>query len=173
MRLSETELISLLAKHDREILRYIMVFLPVRVDAEEVLQRTAVTLWQKLNEFDTTRAFLPWALHRAYYEVLNFRKEKARSKLVFSEDVIHLLASEHSEQEAYLGEMKEALQICLQKVQPADRQLLQYRYAYPQSIADLASQTGKTAKSLYRRLDRLRDLLAKCVHERLASADLG
>lgn len=165
--LNDRDFVRLLATHNLAILHYIMMFLPQRVDAEEVLQRTAVVLWEKLREYDTQREFLPWALHRAYYEVLNFRKEAARSKLVFSEEVIALLASDRQEQQCYLQEMKEALDVCLEKVQPSDLQLLQCRYANTQSLAELASEFGKTAKSLYRRLDRVRAQLAECVRHRL------
>ncbi len=166
-KLTARELVRLLAKHDRAILRYIMTFLPARLDAEEVLQRTSVVLWEKLDEYDAEREFLPWALHRAYYEVLNFRKELARSKLVFSEEVIALLAEERKDQTAYLAEMKEALRECLTKVPPSDLRLLQCRYADSQTISDLAREFGRTTKSLYRRLDRVRAMLAGCVRRGL------
>ncbi len=146
--LSDRDFVRLLATHNQAILRYVMMFLPHSVDAEEVVQRTAVVLWEKLQEYDTRREFLPWALHRAYYEVLNFRKEAARSKLIFSEEAIALLASDRQEQQSYLQEMKVALSICMEKVQPSDLQLLHCRYANTQSLAELAIEFGKTAKSL-------------------------
>lgn len=168
--LSDLNLVKLLAKHDREIMRYIMMFLPSQVDAEEVMQRTAVKLWEKSADFDVTREFLPWALHRAYYEVLNYRKELARSKLVFSEEVMHLVAKEVGEQDSYLVEMKNALGQCLRKMNASDIELLQFRYSQSTSIADLASKSGRTAKSLYRRLDRIREIVAKCVSRQLDSS---
>jgi RNA polymerase sigma-70 factor (ECF subfamily) len=47
-------------------------------------------------------------------------------------------------------------------------ELLRRRYAAPETIAGLAVESGATAKSLYRRLDRLRERLADCVTRRLA-----
>ena len=169
--LTDLELVKLLAQHDRQILRYIMMFLPRHGDAEEVLQRTAVILWEKSNEFDRTREFLPWALHRAYYEVLNFRKEIARSKLVFTEDLMHLLDRERLEQRGYLEEMKEALRQCLARISPEDLQIIHSRYSDANSIHELSEQIGKTAKSLYRRLDRVRNLLSQCVQNQLNALD--
>lgn len=171
--LDDLELVKLLAKYDRQILRYIMMFLPRHGDAEEVLQRTAVVLWEKSKEFDRQREFLPWALHRAYYEVLNFRKEAARSKLVFSEELMQLLDDERREQQSYLDEMKEALQHCLSKVSETDLKILQFRYAEAKSISELSEEVGRTAKSLYRRLDRIRELLSNCVQQRLNTLDLN
>ena len=170
-RLEGKELVKLLARHDRDILRYIQVFLPDRTDAEEVLQRTAVALWEKLDLFDVSREFLPWALHQAYYQVLNFRKEYARSKLVFSEDLVELLDSERENQENYLLEMKDALKVCIEKVSSTDQHLLQCRYSDAKPISQMAAELGKTAKSLYRRLDRVREMLEKCVENRLNSMD--
>lgn len=172
-RMSEGDLVMLLSKHDREILRYILTLLPHRGDAEEVLQRTAVKLWEKSAEYDTSREFLPWALRRAYYEVLNFRKEMARSKLVFSAEVVAQLADDREAQAGYLAEMQDALRKCLGKIQKSDLQLLQCRYGRSQSIQELACEVGRTAKSLYRRLDRVRALVQKCVYQRLASEKMN
>src|SRR5262245_35132392 len=94
---------QLLVRHDRALLRYIMTFIPRRDDAEEVLQRAATVLWEKFEEYDRSRDFLPWALSVAYFEVLNFRKELARSRLVFREDVLHALAETRDEVEPQLA----------------------------------------------------------------------
>jgi hypothetical protein len=41
--------------------------------------------------------------------------------------------------------------------------LLQRRYSDNATIKDLSDETGRTVKSLYRRLDRIRELVAACV----------
>lgn len=160
---------QLLVRHDRALLRYIMTFIPRRDDAEEVLQRAATVLWEKFNDYDRTREFLPWALSVAYFEVLNFRKELARSRLVFREEVLHALAESREEQEPVLVAQRKALGECLGQLDAEGRALLRRRYSDSATVASLAEETGRTAKSLYRRLDRLRELIAQCVERRLAS----
>ena len=98
---------------------------------------------------------------------MNFRKEFARSKLVFAEDVVQQLSEERVEHASYLGEMKEGLQLCLKKLQPRDLELIQGRYFESKSIKEMAAEFGKTPKSLYRRLDRLRELIQACVEKQL------
>ena len=70
----DKEFARLLTNHDRELRRYISLFVSRRDDVEEVLQQTAIMLWEKFAEYDPQREFLPWAIRFAYYEILNFRK---------------------------------------------------------------------------------------------------
>jgi RNA polymerase sigma-70 factor (ECF subfamily) len=163
----------LLVRHDRSLLRYIMTFLPRRDDAEEVLQRTAMVLWEKFAEYDPSREFLPWAQRFAYFEVLNFRKQVARDRLVFREEVIAALAETRESQSGRLEAQRRALRVCLEQLSGDDRTLLKRKYSDSESIAQLADERGKTAKALYRRLDRLREMIARCAEQRLLSEGVG
>jgi RNA polymerase sigma-70 factor (ECF subfamily) len=48
--------------------------------ADEVLQRVAVTLVRKFDQYDPSRPFGAWAIGVAKYEVLYFRRERATDK---------------------------------------------------------------------------------------------
>lgn len=159
---------QLLVKHDRAILRYIMTFIPRRDDAEDVLQRTASAVWKRFPEYDSSREFLPWAIHLAYFEVLNYRKEIARGRLVFHEDLLHALAETHEACAPLLDAQIDALQECLKHLGPEEAALLRQRYCDSEPVASLARQEGITIKSIYRKLDRLRDRVAQCMQRRLA-----
>jgi RNA polymerase sigma-70 factor (ECF subfamily) len=161
------EFARLLVRHDRALLRYIMTLVPRRDDAEEVLQRTATVLWEKFADYDRERDFLPWALRVAYFEVLNFRKQIARDRLVFREDVMQSLAETREAHLAQLEAQRRALAQCLSELSSDDQALLRRRYADSETVAALAGEQGKTAKALYRRLDRLRDAIARCAERRL------
>jgi len=144
-----------------------MTLIPRRDDAEEVLQSAAATLWRKFGEYDSERDFLPWALRVTYFEILNFRKQAARSRLVFREDVLQLVAETQQSESQMLELQREALRECLKLLDSEGRTLLRRRYGDSLAIATLADEVGTTAKSIYRRLDRLRDRLAECVQRRL------
>ena len=163
----------LLVQHDRALFRYIMAFIPRHGDAEEVLQRVAVVLWQKFTEYDATRDFLPWALRVAYFEILNFRKEAARSRLIFKEEVLEAIAETQQTFSLVLDAQQEALQECLEKLSSDSEMLLRRHYCDAEAVASLAAEKGKTPKSLYRRLDRIRDLVAECVERRLNAPGSG
>ena len=159
---------GLIVVHDRAILRYIMTLIPRRDDAEEILQRTAAALWEHFPQYDRTRPFLPWALRFAYFEVLNFRKEMARDRLVFREDVLALIVETRQQIEPELDARRAALRRCLERLAPEDLTLLRRRYCDVSSVGALAEEAGKTAKALYRRLDRIRELVWDCVTRRIA-----
>lgn len=157
----------LLVQHDRAVFRYILTFVSRHGDAEEILQRVATVLWEKFSEYDPSRDFLPWAFRVAYFEILNFRKEAARSRRVFREDVLEALAETREGESPVLEAQQHALQECLGKLSPDSAELLRRRYCDAETVAALAAEKGKTAKSFYRKLDRIRDLIAECVEQRL------
>jgi RNA polymerase sigma-70 factor, ECF subfamily len=159
---------ALMVKHDRRLLRYIFTLLPHRLEAEEVLQRTATALWERFAEYDASREFYPWAARFAYFEVLNHRKERARDRLVFREELLNELAATRGQMDELLEQRRDALLVCLGQLTPADAELLRRRYCTPETIGTLAQEWGATAKALYRRLDRLRERLADCVTRRTA-----
>jgi RNA polymerase sigma-70 factor (ECF subfamily) len=162
----------LLVQHDRALFRYILTFVSRHADAEEVLQRVAMVLWRKFSEYDTTREFLPWAFRVAYFEILKFRTEAGRSRLIFREDVLEALAETRHSQSAVLEAQQQALQECLAKLSADSAALLRRRYCDSETVAALATEQGTTAKTLYRRLDRLRDLIADCIERRVGSVGL-
>ena len=120
-----------------------MTLLPRRDDAEEVLQRTATVLWEKFGEYDREREFLPWALRVAYFEVLNFRKQIARDRLVFREDVMEALAETRESLVAQLEAQRRALALCLSELSDRDQALLRRRYADSETIAALADERAR------------------------------
>ncbi|HWL07846.1 MAG TPA: sigma-70 family RNA polymerase sigma factor [Planctomicrobium sp.] len=161
-----------LIQHHQTLLRYIRTFVPRYNDAEEVLQRVAISLWEKAAEFDPQREFLPWALRFAHIQILNFRKEKARDRLVFSEETLNILRDFREELIPFLETQREvqreALKECLRRVRTEELSLLQRRYGDSGTMVSLAEETGSTVKSLYRRLDRVRELVGRCVKRRMA-----
>lgn len=159
----------LLTKYGRSIFRYIHTFVSRHGDAEEILQRVSTVLWMKFSEYDSTRGFLPWAQGVAYYEILKYRTENARSRLIFREDVLEALADTREELSPVLEAQMEALQECLGTIGAEGRELLKRRYCDAETVASLAAERGKTAKTFYRRLDRLRDLIANCVERRVGA----
>jgi len=154
---------ELLVKYDRELARYIFSLVPNPVDTEDILQKTAIAIWEQFAEYDQTRDFLPWAKRFAYFEVLNYRKSRARDRLIFNEEAIAFLAEARVEHQTVLEQRRIALKKCLRKLGEADRELLEQRYGRGSSIADLAESRNRTVKSLYRRLDRVRELIADCI----------
>lgn len=166
-----TPFVELIVKFERPLMRYIRSLVPRMDDAEEVWQATAIVLWEKFEEFDHDREFLPWAQKFAYFESLKQRRKVARDRMVFSESAMQAIADTHQASQDHLDRRSRALKTCMEKLQGNDLALLRSRYDSDITIGELASQMETTAKTLYRRLDRIRDKLAQCVRRRVALAE--
>ena len=157
------------ARHEHDLFRYVLTLLPNWNDAQDVMQETAAALWQKFDQYDPGRPFLPWACQFAYHQVLNFRSRQKTRRRMFSAAVVESLAVEWPEHSRAISAQREALDTCLGKLREADRQLLQHRYGEQTEIADLATQSGQTPNALYKSLQRIRRMLLECVTRTLAT----
>lgn len=166
-----TPFVELIVKFERPLMRYIRSLVPRLDDAEEVWQATAIVLWEKFDEFDHEREFLPWAQKFAYFESLKLRRKIARDRMVFSESAMQVIADTHQASQDHLDRRSRALKTCMENLEGNDVALLRSRYDSEITIGELASQLETTAKTLYRRLDRIRDKLAQCVRRRVALAE--
>jgi RNA polymerase sigma-70 factor (ECF subfamily) len=163
----QRDLASLLLRHGGALRRYIMIFLPRADDIEEVLQRTAISIWERFDQYDPERSFLAWASHLAYYEVLSYRKEFARCRLIFEEELLEDLVRAQEAEEVVLDGQIVALRECMRGLDRESLDLLNRRYCLSETVGQMSLEIGRTAKSIYRRLDRLRERLYLCVERRL------
>jgi RNA polymerase sigma-70 factor (ECF subfamily) len=169
----EEQFLRYFTAHEAAIRGFVRSLLPTREDAAEVMQEVAVVLWRKFHEFKTEEDFRRWAFGVARYEVLAYARDKARDRLVFSEDVFALLADQAAETADTLQAQREALEQCLNKLPPRERTLVNAAYAPGVRIDHLAQETGRTPMSLYKALHRIRLSLLDCVRRFLRQEQLA
>jgi len=58
---AQQQFLSLFLRSEREIFRYVAALVPNVSDAEDIVQQTAVALWEKFHAYDQTQPFTPWA----------------------------------------------------------------------------------------------------------------
>src|SRR5262245_52657467 len=102
-------LMVLMTRHQRQIFSYIYVLVPNRADAEDLLQETSLVICEKFHEFKPGTDFVAWACQIAFWRVRYSRQKFARSKVVFDQDVVDVLASTASEMAEELDQRHEAL----------------------------------------------------------------
>ncbi|MES2598378.1 MAG: sigma-70 family RNA polymerase sigma factor [Verrucomicrobiota bacterium] len=170
---SSTEnLILLLTQHQEQLFRYIFSLVPCEADARDILQETSVALFRKFDQYDATRPFMPWAYRFAYLQVQKHREKSARSPLLFSEDVMDLIANERSHIEPQLDERLRLLDGCLGKLTPQDKELITSRYALRQGAEEMMQRFDLSRRTLFRNLEMLRQRLHDCVSRQLQSEGL-
>ncbi|MEM6469237.1 MAG: sigma-70 family RNA polymerase sigma factor [Planctomycetota bacterium] len=158
-----------MTRHDQGLRRYLFKLLLDMQAVDEVMQETALALWEKVDEYDPALPFFPWACRFAYFKVLEYRKRSKRDAVVLEQDVLERVSYAAVESERPNQDRHEALASCLSQLTENDRELLSRRYQDGLQIKKMAAMMETPVKRLYNRLDRLRQRLADCVATKVAS----
>ena len=145
---------------------YIAMLVPNRSDAEDILQRTSLVMWQKWDQFDAQYGFLPWARGIALNEVRNFLRRSERKNVHLSDAVISMLADqvEHEPDSDRVA----ALEHCLGSLNGRQRELLEKCYLESAGAKVVAETMGISADAIYMRLHRIRRSLVQCIENQIA-----
>src|SRR3954447_2351053 len=106
-------LIPLITRHQRQVFLYIYVLVLNRSDAEDLLQETSLVICEKFQEFREGSDFVAWACQIAYWRVRYSRQKFARSKVVFDQDILDVVAKTAGSMTDELDDRHEALAHCL------------------------------------------------------------
>jgi RNA polymerase sigma-70 factor, ECF subfamily len=147
---------------------YVCALLGGSADAGDVLQETNLVLWEKAGAYDPARPFLPWAYKFAHLQVLAHRKRCSRSRLVLDDLLLERVAEEYHRQDADTERRLAALDGCVEKLPPEQRDLLTRRYAREEAVNDLAAGLGQTPNVVSASLYRIRKALQRCLEAALA-----
>src|SRR5215217_6165350 len=112
---SRKQLMTLMTRHQRQIFSYIYVLVPNRSAADDLLQETSLVICEKFHEFREGTDFVAWACQIAYWRGRYARQKCARSKVVFDQEIVDVLAQTAGSMVDELDERHEALGRCLQR----------------------------------------------------------
>ena len=164
----DAELVALLTSHQQALRLFVASLMPGDPSAADVVQQANSTIWRKRADFQLGSNFKAWIFTIARYEVLNYRKRQARdTSLVFSEDLEDTIASELPEQSDDLESRQLALRTCIEKLKPAQRDLIRHRYYKRTPLKDYADEIGRSVGSLKLTLHRIRNNLAACIENNM------
>ena len=159
--------LRLFTAHEPMLRLHVRRLVPTRADADDVLQEIAVVLWRKFPEFQLGSNFRSWALGVARYEVLAWRRDKARSREMLAGQVIELLADESERDESRLSHERALLHECLASLTAAHRDLLIAAYEPGARIQEVALRSGRSVGGFYQWLHRVKRMLLECIQKRV------
>ena len=164
------EFIREITRHQPTIGAYLRVLLPSQVDSQDVLQEVNITLWNKRRQYRAGTNFKAWALKIAKYHALNEsrRARKRADAFVFDDDILEDLAGSGLITPSLLDERMAALRVCIQKLRPQDRELLDARYYDDASIEKFARLHKRNPGTIRAVLRNIRKQLRKCIGLQLA-----
>jgi len=157
--------------NELSILRSVLVVVPQRHDARDIVQETAVALWRNFDSFDPARPFANWACGYARMEVRRFLRRSQRRAVLSEQAAVALLADEETEG-VRLGERERHLPECRDRLPPEHRRVLDGFYLEEISVESLAERHNRSTEAIYKLLQRTRHALLDCMERKAAEAGL-
>ena len=170
MELSD-EFILELTQVQQRLLSYIYRRVANREQAQEVLQQTNLVLCHKADDFELGTNFNAWAFTVAHYQILSHRKNIARDRLVFSDEVF-LVVDDRDEESLVREELKRILRFCYGKLSQVNQELMKLRYQDGLSFQQVADELNKQISAVKVQVHRIRLNLKKCAQEQLKEQQL-
>jgi RNA polymerase sigma-70 factor (ECF subfamily) len=157
------EFARLLGENQRRVALYVMTLVPDWNDADEIMQETAVYLWEAFNRFEPGTNFFAWACKVAHFRVLARRERKSNEKVQFSSAFLESIAERLSTAPERWEERERRLAECIEKLPAEHRTVVTLRYLENCEMEALASKIGRTLSATYSLLSRIRHNLYECV----------
>lgn len=161
---SRAEFLPLFLACQSDLKAYITTLVRDRSAVDDILQETALVLWNKFAEYDKERPFGAWARTFARFQTMAYLKKQKRSKLVLGESAMLAIDNAMSdlEQEVPVSLAQEALNHCLQKLTERARKLLNLRYHEQFSLDKICQQVEMSMAAVKKNMLRSRIALKEC-----------
>jgi RNA polymerase sigma-70 factor (ECF subfamily) len=160
--------LKLLGAHERSLFAYVYGLTPSWPDAEEVMQRVRIRIWQQFDQYDAEKPFDAWARAIAYYLVLAYRKEKSRQREFFTERILEAVSEQFEQHLDQAGDRRDALLQCLDKIDARKRELVIAYYSSARNAGEtIASNLSMTPNALRQTMFRIRKALLDCVERKM------
>lgn len=162
----------LVERHASPLLHFVGRMIPVREEAEEVVQDALLAAYQRLHDFDDRRAsFTVWLRRIAFNTVTHHLRKHHPTFISMEESQNKTGATTDAALDRLLSEegpdLRELLDCALEGLRPEERMLLQMFYNDGQSLSEIAFILGLTdersparaVSALASRLHRIRKKL--------------
>lgn len=150
---------------------FIMSIVPRFQDADDILQQVAVAVVKNYDKYDKKQSFIGWAIGIAKNEILMYRRNNPKGRLIFDVKTIEAISKAHEKESAKFNDMRKALEICINRITGRTRQILEMRYFNELAVSRIAQKLGMTNGSVYTLLHRMRLALQECINGQMAAED--
>lgn len=159
--------LKLFLENQQRIYGFILTLVSDWSDADDIMQETTSTMWQKFSGFHIGSSFSSWGMKIARFKVLEFRRKK-RSEPSFDDSVIKAIINRSEAINDQFDKRLSALEKCLDALPEQDRRLLRMRYEQNITIKEIANRLERPFHGLYKVMSRIHSVLTLCVRRKLA-----
>ena len=167
MQARHDEFVALFVRHEAAIHSFVLTLLPDLALAEDVVQQASMTMWRRFDQYESGTSFRNWAFQVAKFTAMNQITKLRRDRHVFSEQLLSMLAQQASDRSDHLDAQRRALAFCIERLGGEDRRTLTGCYQQSRTIKQFAQSVGQTPNAVYKRLNRIRAALLRCIERRL------
>jgi RNA polymerase sigma-70 factor (ECF subfamily) len=160
---AQQQFLSLFLRSEREVFRYVAALVPNVADAEDIVQQTALALWEKFDSYDQAQPFTPWACRFALNKARQWIERRQRWQALLDRGLAEELAQRREELQPEFERRLKHLEDCLGKLPEGQRALVEGYYYERTDIESLAGRSGRTVAATYKALRRIRQALQHCV----------
>jgi RNA polymerase sigma-70 factor, ECF subfamily len=160
---AQQRFLSLFLRSEREIFRYVAALIPNVADAEDIVQQTAIALWEKFDAYDPAQPFTPWACRFALNKTKQWIERRQRWQALLESGLADELAQRREKLLPEIETRLKHLEGCLSKLPDEQRSLVEGYYYRRNGIEKLAEHSGRTVAATYKTLQRIREALQLCI----------
>ena len=160
---AQQRFLSLFLRSEREIFRYVAALVPNITDAEDIVQQTAIALWEKFDAYDPAQPFTPWACRFALNKARQWIERRQRWQALLEGGLAEEIMRRREALRPELEIRLKHLENCLGKLPDDQRSLVEGYYYHRTDIELLSESSGRTVAAAYKALQRIRQSLQTCV----------
>ena len=161
------EFVALFVRHEAAIHSFVLTLLPDLEAAQDIVQQASMTMWRRFDQYQPGTSFRNWAFQVAKFTTMNHLTKMRRDRHVFSERLLEMLAERTTERSDEMDAQRRALAFCIERLGDDDRNTLSGCYRESSTIKKFAETIGQTPNTVYKRLNRIRAVLMRCIERRL------
>ena len=164
----------LVRRYHRALYYFVVGKVPLDGEAEDIVQKTFVTAYNKLSEYRTDASFLAWLRGIAVNQCRNQWKQHQRQSELKGRLIevrrAELQMRELSENDSEPARIS-ALRMCMETLSDHDQKVVHLRFMQQQPLEAIARDLNRTSEAVRLLLYRIRSRLSTCVKRRLVSQE--
>ncbi len=168
MALKEEQVLEAVLKNRVKLLSFLRSIVCDFHIAEDIFQKICLQSLQNKEKFQDSSHLLKWVWVVGKNEALKYLREQKKRPLVIDDNILTLIQYEN-EKNSFLDnpETLTILEKCIDQLSKPVRELLEKRYKYNLTGADLANSLNRNVKSVYVAVSRAHRSLYNCMQKKV------
>ena len=163
------DFLRLVVRHQQEIYAYVLTLVPHVHDADDIFQDGMTVMWRKFDQFQPGTNFAAWGVQIMRYQILDYRRNLARSKRVSIDDsLFEVLVAQMPSIQDEMPARIDALRKCQTLLTDRAKRIIKMRYERNTAIGDIASHLQVSRRQVYHILGQINAMLLRCMRRTLA-----